>query len=272
MTGGKLVRGMLVLVAASGVFAATAGAADEKDAVGTRKLTYSPGDGEHKATLTVTKDGSGLRGKFEDGDRKFGATKIEFKAGILTFATETRRDGATATATFQGKVKGDAVEGEVSWEYQGLSGSFPFTGRREAEKPRAGAPSAVAVRGKPSLSLGSYDVGPLGYQIEEFFVSGTASSYKLKGEATVDGKWDAVPAGISPYTTRVVVVRPRDPAKFSGTAVVEWLNVSGDLDEPVEWTVAHREILRRGHAYVGVSAQQARVEGAPGPRSSSSPP
>jgi hypothetical protein len=32
MTGNGLVRGVLVLAAASGVFAATAGAADEKDA------------------------------------------------------------------------------------------------------------------------------------------------------------------------------------------------------------------------------------------------
>src|SRR5262249_59319204 len=113
------------------------------------------------------------------------------------------------------------IEGEASWEYQGMSGSFPFTGKREAERPPAEAPSAVEVPGKPSLTIGSYDIGPLGYQIEEFFVSGTASSYKLKGEATADGKWNAVPAGTSPYTTRIVVLRPIDPAKFSGTVVVE---------------------------------------------------
>jgi hypothetical protein len=255
---------MLVLVAASGVFAATARAADEKDAIGTWKLTYNPGNGEHEATLTVTREGVGLRGKFEDGDRKFTVTKIAFKAGTLTFTTETKRDDATATATFEGKIKGDAIEGDASWEYQGMSGSFPFTGKREAEKLRAEAPSAVAVRGKPSLTLGSYDVGPLGYQIEEFFVSGTATSYKLKGEATADGKWDAVPARTSPYTTRIVVVRPTDPAKFSGTAVVEWLNVTGGLDVPVEWNVIHREILRRGHAYVGVSAQKVGIEGGRG--------
>jgi hypothetical protein len=72
-----------------------------------------------------------------------------------------------------------------------------------------------------------------------------------------------VPAGTAPYTTRIVVIRPRDPSKFSGTAVVEWLNVSAGLDVPVAWNMAHREIVRRGHAYVGVSAQKVGVEGGP---------
>jgi acetyl esterase/lipase len=73
-----------------------------------------------------------------------------------------------------------------------------------------------------------------------------------------------VPARTSPYTTRIVVVRPTDPAKFSGTVVVEWLNVTGGLDVPVEWNVIHREILRRGHAYVAVSAQKVGIEGGRG--------
>ena len=34
----------------------------------------------------------------------------------------------------------------------------------------------------------------------------------------------------APYTTRLVVMRPVDPARFSGTVVVEWLNVSGGAD------------------------------------------
>jgi hypothetical protein len=70
-----------------------------------------------------------------------------------------------------------------------VRGSSTSPRKREAEKPHTIAPSVVAILGKPSLSLGSYDIGPLGYQIEEFFVTGTASSYKLRGEATADRKW-----------------------------------------------------------------------------------
>jgi hypothetical protein len=122
-------------LAANKLLAKSAGlpaAADEPGAVGTWKLTYNPGDSEHEATLTVTREESGLRGKFADGDGKFDVTKIEFKGGKLVFATRTERDGEKATATFEGKVKGDAIEGEASWEYQGMQGSFRFEGKRQA--------------------------------------------------------------------------------------------------------------------------------------------
>jgi hypothetical protein len=132
-----LVRGVLVLVAASGVLAATARAADEKDVIGTWKLSYSPGGGEDRvATLSVTKEGSGLKGKFvEEPDRKFEVTKIAFKDGKLTFSTRTVTDGEPSTATWEGRVKGDAIKGEASYEYQGGSGSLGFEGKREPAQP-----------------------------------------------------------------------------------------------------------------------------------------
>jgi hypothetical protein len=236
----------------------------KEDAVGIWKLTYSPGDGEHKATLTVTKEGSGLKATLPDGDRKFEVEEVTFKDGKVTFSTRTERAGVPATATFKGEVKGDTIAGSADWTFGGMSGTFDFEGKQEAEKLRAESPAIVAVPGKPSLPLGKFDVTPLGYRIDEFFISGMATSYKLAGKATEDGKWDAVPAGTAPYTTRIVVVRPSEPARFSGTTVVEWMNVSGGLDVPVDWKMTHREILRRGHAYAGVSAQKVGIEGGPG--------
>src|SRR5262249_54073838 len=112
------------------------GAADEKDVVGSWKLSYNPGDGPHEPTLTVTKEGSGLKGKLVDGDRKFEVTKIGFRDGQLTFSARTERDGEPATVTFEGKIKGDAIEGSADWMYQGMSGSFSFEGKREAAKPK----------------------------------------------------------------------------------------------------------------------------------------
>lgn len=125
------------------------------------------------------------------------------------------------------------------------------------------APSVEAVSGRPNLTMGNYDVGEFGYQVEEFFISGKATSYRLAGEPTADGKWEVLPATNAPFTTRIVVIRPRDATKFSGTAVVEWLNVTGGLDVPVDWNMTHREILRRGHAYVAVSAQKVGIDGNP---------
>jgi hypothetical protein len=120
---------------------------------------------------------------------------------------------------------------------------------------------ATAVEGKPLLMLGAYDIGSIGYQQSEYFVSGTARSYRLNGTAGADGAWSAVPDAAAPFTTRIVVLRPSDPAKFNGTVVVEWLNVTAGQDTPADWMVAHREMVRKGYAYVAVSAQKVGVEG-----------
>jgi hypothetical protein len=115
--------------------------------------------------------------------------------------------------------------------------------------------------GKPLLLLGAFDIGTLGYVAKEFFISGTASSYTPTAELGPDGRWSVTPGGTAEYTTRIVVLTPADPAQFNGTVLVEWLNVSGGIDAPALWMMAHREILRAGYAYVTVSAQRVGVEG-----------
>src|SRR5262252_208041 len=79
------------------------------------------------------------------------------------------------------------------------------------------------VPGKPNLLMGAYDLGALGYQTEEYFLTGTATSYRLPGPPPADGVWNAEADKSAPYATRIVVVRPTDPAKFNGTLLVEWL-------------------------------------------------
>jgi hypothetical protein len=115
--------------------AMTAAAADVNNVVGTWRLTFDPGDGRHDPVLTITDEESGLKGKFVDGDRKFNITDIQFKDGKLTFSTRTERDGEPSTATWEGKVKGDAIEGSADYMYQGGSGSLSFKGKRQAARP-----------------------------------------------------------------------------------------------------------------------------------------
>lgn len=110
-------------------------------------------------------------------------------------------------------------------------------------------PSVTPIPGKPNLLLGAYDLATVGYGAEEFFVSGTARSYS----DTVASEED--------YTTRIVVMSPEDAAKSNGTVIVEWLNVSGGIDAPAVWFMAHREIARSGYTYVAVSVQQVGIEG-----------
>jgi hypothetical protein len=58
-----------------------------------------------------------------------------------------------------------------------------------------------------------------------------------------------------------VVRRPADPDEFSGTVVVEWHNVSAGIDAAPDWGFFHRYLHGNGHAYVGVSAQKAGIDG-----------
>ncbi len=118
-----------------------------------------------------------------------------------------------------------------------------------------------AAPGKFALLLGAFDIASVGYVAEEFFISGTASSYRPTGELSPDGRWSVTPSGAADFTTRMVVLTPADPSQFNGTVLVEWLNVSGGIDAPAVWMMAHREMLRAGYAYAAVSAQRVGVEG-----------
>jgi len=102
-----------------------------------------------------------------------------------------------------------------------------------------------------------------GFIEQEYLATGIAKSYTAAGPLSENGRWDFVPAGTAPYRTRIVVRRPSNPLKFSGTIVVEWLNVSGGVDADPEWTSLRNEILRSGDAWVGVSVQAIGVMGGP---------
>lgn len=101
----------------------------------------------------------------------------------------------------------------------------------------------------------------MGYIAAEFFISGTASSHTPAAALGPDGQWLVKPSGVADYTTRLVVLTPADHAAFSGTVLVEWLNVSGGIDAPAVWFMAHREMVRAGCAYVAVSVQRVGVQG-----------
>ena len=119
---------------------------------------------------------------------------------------------------------------------------------------------ATPVTGPGTIGLPTFDLSQVGYQRSEAFLSGYARSYSPTAPLTSDGKWSLAPdATLANFKTRMVTFRPTDPAKFSGTVVVEWLNVSAGSDLPTDWIMAHNEFVREGDAYVGVSAQAVGV-------------
>lgn len=116
--------------------------------------------------------------------------------------------------------------------------------------------------GKRANPLAAYpkDLGAFGYVEEEYFISGEARSYDLKGTQTRDGKWTLTPSGQTrPYTTRLLIQKPRDPSRFNGTVLVEWINVSPGNDN----VLIPDDPIFDGFAYVGVSAQAVGVHGFP---------
>jgi hypothetical protein len=104
------------------------------------------------------------------------------------------------------------------------------------------------------------DIGSVGYVEEEYFIEGTGIHYEEAGDLGIDGKWVLKETEPAPYKTRILIHRPKDPAKFNGTVIVEWLNVSFGYE------LAFHEpagIYENGFAYAAVSAQPTGIDGFP---------
>lgn len=127
-------------------------------------------------------------------------------------------------------------------------------------RPTVSGPVSGGRLGGPLTAMPKAFADEYGYLEEEFFVEGTAAAYETVGTVGQDGEWTLAEKTTAPFRTRILVRRPRDPARFNGTVVVEWFNVTGGLDADVDFRWMHKEILRSGDIYVGVSAQQAGVE------------
>jgi len=123
-------------------------------------------------------------------------------------------------------------------------------------------PVAGGSHGRP-FTAATFDLAPYGYVEEEYFFEGAATTYDVVPGTTldVDGGWRLAPAGQRGFRTRLLVRRPAAAARFNGTVIVEWLNVSGGWDIDAVWIQVRDEILRSGSAWVGVSAQSAGVNG-----------
>jgi hypothetical protein len=133
--------------------------------------------------------------------------------------------------------------------------------RAAAQVPVPAIDGPITSPGSAFVQATTFDLATVGYVQEEFFLSGSATAYANVGPLDADGVWTVTPADAAAYKTRIVVHRPVAKKKFSGTVFVEWLNVSGGLDAAPDWTFTHVELIRSGHAWVGVSAQKVGVDG-----------
>lgn len=102
------------------------------------------------------------------------------------------------------------------------------------------------------------DVGLFGYVEEEYFIEGEASVFEPLADLAPDGKWRLAPGAAAPYSTRFLVRRPLDPAKFNGTVVMEWTNVSSGIEASMTDSAA---LFETGMAYVAASVQPTGIDG-----------
>lgn len=94
-----------------------------------------------------------------------------------------------------------------------------------------------------------FDLAPLGYVDQEYFVAGRAKVQPDGAEAD--------------YVTRIIVTRPLSAAAFNGTVVLDWVNVTAQFENPVDLLESHEYLMRHGYAFVHVSAQAAGIDGTP---------
>jgi hypothetical protein len=109
------------------------------------------------------------------------------------------------------------------------------------------------------LSANPLNLAANGYVQEEFFAAGEATAFTAKSEPS-NGRWTIAPATKASYRTRILVRRPKNPARFNGNVVVEWMNVSAGESAP-DWDYLNPELMRAGYAYVAVSVQHLGVDG-----------
>jgi len=118
--------------------------------------------------------------------------------------------------------------------------------------PNVTGPIAVTADSYPFLAadhdLPALDLRKIGYVEEEFFVSGSADVYDWAADGAVTVKTPS-----APYTTRVLIRRPADKSRFSGSAIVEPLFPARRWDWSMMWGYTHDAIVDRGDAWVGIT-------------------
>ena len=105
---------------------------------------------------------------------------------------------------------------------------------------------------------------PPGYEESEYFVSGRGRLYEYTGtgvRVVSPCPASAERAGCRnvPYTTRMLVKRPVNPRRFSGTIVVEPFNPSSGYDIANVWDRSWPYFVSRGDVFVGWTARYAAI-------------
>lgn len=102
------------------------------------------------------------------------------------------------------------------------------------------------------------DLATIGYVEEEYLVSGLANVYAWKNTT---GR-PRIKSSNCPYCTRIIVRKPADKDRFSGSVLVDLMHGGRGIDNPtVGWGMCWEHIAESGDGYVGVSVAGSTFEG-----------
>jgi hypothetical protein len=125
--------------------------------------------------------------------------------------------------------------------------------------PKVTGPIPVTADSYPLMAAGKLqdvvDLQARGYVEEEFFVSGAANVYDWASDGSL-----SVKTPNAPYTTRILVRRPADPARFSGNVIVEMGNNARRYDWVFTWSLSYEHFIENGDAWVLLTYVPAAVD------------
>ncbi|MDT3446396.1 MULTISPECIES: alpha/beta hydrolase domain-containing protein [unclassified Pseudofrankia] len=175
--------------------------------------------------------------------------RLRGRLGMLVVIPAVALLGLTACGGGSGGGSAGSGDDEAAAEARSLRGvtvSGPIT---TGDRPNAFA--------EPAFDLHEY-----GYTSQEFLFGGQARAYAPAPGTKLgaDGRWALKADRTEPFKSRLLVMRPSDPAKFSGNVWLTWVNVTAGF----EIGDITRQGLRDGDAIVYVSAQKIGLDGVPG--------
>jgi L-ascorbate metabolism protein UlaG (beta-lactamase superfamily) len=155
-----------------------------------------------------------------------------------------RGDPPTDLALFQRALEGTGIEVRLlDW--------YP-TAQSMTAIPKVTGPIPITPQSWPFLATdhadAEFSLNAHGYVENEYFVSGLANIYSWKTDGSV-----SVLTPNAPYTTRILVRRPKDTGKFSGSVIVELMNPAHKFDMDLVWGTSRDYFLARGDTWVGVT-------------------
>jgi Alpha/beta hydrolase domain len=119
--------------------------------------------------------------------------------------------------------------------------------------PKVNGPIPITAGSHPFMAANindpPIDLAARGYVEEEFFVGGTGNVYDWQTDGTIKVRSSGLP-----YTTRILIRRPSNRDRFSGTVLVDVGNRAQTFDTFAVWGQLQDHLLSSGHIWVGLTA------------------